>query len=360
MTATITIEALAIPDTLDRAEGGDEFRRAVEIRNTIVEHSIGLPVMAVDAHEMLVGMQDQAWFHKHRYVARRNGEIVGQATMEWDATVPTNVTWLGGGVLPDHRNRGVGTALFDHMEALAHTSGRSVIQRGAIHANLLGGERLGSPTGFGSVPTDDPGVRFLRKHGYTLEQVYRISVLDLPVGPEILAAHRDAAEVKAGSVYRVHTWTGPAPEQWLDDIALLSMRMATDAPSAGMEIDEEVWDAVRIRAQEARAAKAGRTHFMAVVEHLPTGQLVALNGVLVPDNHQRPVQQGPTLVLKEHRGHRLGMLVKVANIQQLAEHNPESSLIITDNAEENRPMLDVNEAVGFRAIGYEGAWKKTI
>jgi hypothetical protein len=54
------------------------------------------------------------------------------------------------------------------------------------------------------------------------------------------------------------------------------------------------------------------------------------------------------------------MLVKVANIQQLAEHSPESSLIITDNAEENRPMLDVNEAVGFRAIGYEGAWKKTV
>jgi hypothetical protein len=44
----------------------------------------------------------------------------------------------------------------------------------------------------------------------------------------------------------------------------------------------------------------------------------------------------------------------------LREVSPESSLIITDNAEENRPMLDVNEAVGFQAVGYEGVWKKTL
>ncbi len=359
MTATITIDALAIPDALDSPDAAD-FARVVQIRNAYLEQSLETDVMEVDAQEVLVGMHDQAWSHKRRYVARLDGEIVAEAAMEWEATIPTNVTWLGGGVLPGYRNQGVGTKLFDHMEALARASGRPVIQGGAIHANIATGEPLASPTGFGTVPADDPGVRFLRKRGYTLEQVYRISVLDLPVGPATLAVHREAAEAKAGTEYRVHTWIGPTPKRWLDDIALLSTRMATDAPSAGLEIDEDVWDAARIRAQEARAARAGRVHFTAAVEHLPTGQLVAFNGVLVPDNRQRPVQQGPTLALKEHRGHRLGMMVKVANIQQLAEHSPESSLIITDNAEENRPMLDVNEAVGFRAIGYEGAWKKTV
>lgn len=359
MAASITIEELSIPDSLD-SPGAADLARVVAIQNAIVEHSLGSSVMAVDVREMLAAWQDQDWYHKHRYVAQLDGEIVGQAIMEWDARAPTNVTWIGGGVLPGHRNWGVGRALAGHVEGLARDSGRSIIQLGAIHANITGDERLAPTTGFGTVPASDPGVRFLTRRGYTLEQVYRISVLDLPVALEILAAHREAAEAKAGREYRVHIWTGPTPDRWLDDIAVLNARMATDTPAGGLEIDEEVWDAARVRAQEERAATAGRMLFVAAVEHVPTGHLVAFNGVAVPDDHNRPVQQGPTLVLKEHRGHRLGMLVKVANIQQLAERSPESSLIITDNAEENRPMLAVNEAVGFRAIGYEGAWKKAL
>jgi hypothetical protein len=88
---------------------------------------------------------------------------------------------------------------------------------------------------------------------------------------------------------------------------------------------------------------------------------VAFNGVSVSETDRtRPAQQGVTLVLKEHRGHRLGMLVKVANIRQLMKESPTTPFILTDNAEENRPMLDVNEAVGFEAIAYEGAWQKVL
>jgi hypothetical protein len=143
-------------------------------------------------------------------------------------------------------------------------------------------------------------------------------------------------------------------------VAVIFTRMATDASAGNLEIDEEPWDAERVRKLDERRIAAGRTALGAAVEHILSGKLVAYNGLSVPDDRTRPVHQGVTLVLKEHRGHRLGMLTKIANIQQLQPFSPESSLILTDNAEENRFMLDVNEAVGFVPIAYEGAWKKVL
>jgi hypothetical protein len=68
--------------------------------------------------------------------------------------------------------------------------------------------------------------------------------------------------------------------------------------------------------------------------------------------------QYATLVRREFRGHRLGMLVKIANLAQLERVDPGHPSILTFNAEENRHMLDVNEALGFRAFGSAGCWRR--
>lgn len=67
-----------------------------------------------------------------------------------------------------------------------------------------------------------------------------------------------------------------------------------------------------------------------------------------------------TRLFDAYRGHRLGMLLKVANLLQLANESPTAALVVTTNAAENQHMLAINERLGFRPVGYTGAWKKTV
>jgi hypothetical protein len=54
------------------------------------------------------------------------------------------------------------------------------------------------------------------------------------------------------------------------------------------------------------------------------------------------------------------MLLKVANLAHLESASPGHPSVTTFNAEENRHMLSVNEAVGFEPFAYESAWRKDL
>jgi hypothetical protein len=51
-------------------------------------------------------------------------------------------------------------------------------------------------------------------------------------------------------------------------------------------------------------------------------------------------------VLAAHRGHRLGLLVKLAMLDFIAEQEPQVTVIDTWNATSNAPMIAVNDALG--------------
>jgi GNAT superfamily N-acetyltransferase/RimJ/RimL family protein N-acetyltransferase len=360
MSQPIPIEEVTIPAT---AAGADlaTFQQVTDLRNSIVAEFLGDATDANTVEEVLSGLVNQTYERNRLFVVRHEGAIVASAWLAWAVEPDTRVSWIEVNVHPDHRNQGIGSALLDHLEAISREKRLPIAQGGGKHHPNLPGPRLESPTGFGELPRKDPVVRFLLNRGYTLEQVYRISLLRLPVAPETLSSLLVEAQVHAGSDYRIQRWNGSTPLQWQDDVALVMNRMSTDAPAGNLEIEEEPWDADRVRQRDESRATAGRIGLVAAVEHIPTGRLVAYSGMSISrDDRSRPAHQGDTLVMKEHRGHRLGTIVKIVNIQQLAEISPETPCIITDNAEENLPMLSVNEAVGFEAVAYSGAWKKVL
>lgn len=354
------IEELRIPATLDALEAPD-FIQSVEVRNAVERDAYGTDEFAYTAAELLPSWLNQDHEPRRLLVARVGERVVARGVLETSPAAGPETAWVQIAVLREHRGRGIGASMLERIEGLAGEGGAVKLLGWCTHPDRDGAtERLHPPTGFGSVPAANPEVRFLQRHGWRLEQVERGSRLPLPADPTALAALLESAQRAAGDDYRVVTWAERTPEPWVDDMALLWTRMSTDAPSAGMEEPEEVYTAERVRVEEQVAIDGGRTMLVAAAEHVPTGRLVAFTVLSVPREADRSVTQEDTLVLREHRGHRLGMLVKLANIAHLERVSPGHPAITTFNAEENRHMLSVNEAVGFIPVAAEGAWRKDL
>ena len=353
-----TVEELVVPQSIDADDAAD-FVETIEVRNTIEALGYGTRELEMTAAETLPSWLDHEHSPRRLFGVRVDGRLVGRGFYEINVGDGDRVAWAAVEVLPDYRRRGIGTALADRIEEAARDDRRDRLLVYVVSPDAPG-ERLDAATGFGSVPRDNDEVRFLLARDFRLEQVERGSRLALPIDDGELRAAFAGASAASGKNYSVHYWTGATPERWLDDLAVLYTRMSTDAPSAGLEEPEDVWTAARVRAEDEREAASPRTSVTAAVEHVPTGRLVGFTVLSVPSDTTRSVGQYDTLVLREHRGHRLGMLLKVANLAALQQQHPGYPSVITFNAEENRHMLQVNEDLGFVAIGYEGAWRKRL
>lgn len=265
-------------------------------------------------------------------------------------------------VAPEHRGHGIGTALLDAALDLARSEGRSVVMTSTDHRTEPdeGPGALVPATGTGRLPVDDAGAGFAQHRGWHLEQVARRSVLDLPFdAARIDELHASAAEA-AGPDYRLVSWTDRCPDEWADELAVLETRMSTDTPMGELDLGEDVWDAARVRDHEAAQAERGVTERVVAVEHVPTRTLAGFTALISSEETPEVAHQADTLVRAEHRGHRLGMLVKIANLRRLAAERPGTRRVATWNAQENDYMLAINVALGFHPAGVSGEWQRRL
>ncbi|MGY2003478.1 GNAT family N-acetyltransferase [Blastococcus sp. SYSU DS1024] len=243
-------------------------------------------------------------------------------------------------VHPAARRRGLGTALLAEARAIAAAHGRTLLV----------------------TEVDEPGPRapgraFAERHGWSCDLVETRRELALPVDEERLAAlETDAAAAGAG--YEVVTWRDHTPDPLLADRALLERRMTTDAPHGDLPVGEAEWDGNRIREYEGTHLARGRTVLSAGA--VTGGRLVGFTDLQIPLAQPLLAHQGGTLVLREHRGHRLGARMKAAVLRELAAGFPEVRRIGTYNSEGNTPMVAVNEQLGFRPAGALSSWSARL
>jgi GNAT superfamily N-acetyltransferase len=351
----IRIRELEIPSSVG-ADGWDDFASAMGIHYGNEALTYGTDELAFTPAEALLGYLDQEHQPTRLFVAHDGSWMVGAARYEVEPGDDPTTAWLMVDVLPGARLAGVGSALSAKLQGVAATDG---VRKAIVYAvsGYGAGDRLPAATGFGSVPRENAEVGFLLGKGYRLEQVVRGSRLGLPV--DVTAQLADAIAA-AGPDFALHYWIDTTPEPWLDDMAALRQLMSTEEPTAGLEEPEDVWTVERLIEDEKRYGSSPRTRLVAAIEDTATGRLAGFTALSVPAELDRTVAQEDTLVRREYRGHRLGMLLKLANLAELQRRMPDHPAVITFNAEENRHMLDVNEAVGFTPIGYEGAWRRDL
>ncbi|PZU47324.1 MAG: N-acetyltransferase [Microbacterium sp.] len=358
--AGVEFRPLTIPTSLE-GDDADEFREFTRVRNAIYREIAGTDDDALTPDELLPNYQPDPEEIRHVWIVLADGRIIGRVGVDIPLEEGSRGAFWLIELLDEFHGRGIGTAGYALVEQAAREHGRTVLQSWAQHPDAPG-PRLTPPTGFGSIP-EDHIARFYQRNGYTLEQIERESVLDLSASADTVARLLQDAEA-ASADYRVVQWIvqdAPTPDEFVEGYAWMKSRMSTDTPVGALDFDEEKWDAERVRRHDQRVIDGGRTMLVTAARHIASGELVAFNELVIGSDRTVASHQEDTLVLREHRGHRLGLLVKCAGLTSWRRDiAPDSPRVITYNAEENRPMLDINEAIGFTPKAYNGAWKKVL
>jgi len=120
-----------------------------------------------------------------------------------------------------------------------------------------------------------------------------------------------------------------------------------DAPHGDEHHDDWDWDAARVRELEQRRGRWQVRAYTTAAVHTDSGDVAGFTDLLIVDRPSTAAQED-TGVLAQHRGHRLGLAIKAANLLVLREQEPRITRVMTWNAEENRHMRAVNEQLGFR------------
>jgi len=245
---------------------------------------------------------------------------------------------------PARRRRGLGSALWAYVQGVARAAGRS---------------RVFVPVEVPLIAEDPAPESFCAALGFELAFASSKRRISVPAPEALLAQLERAAAPHAAADYDIVRWTDACPQRWLDARIALARAMSTDTPHAEI-VEPSAVDERRHRDFEAMTDQMQRTTYVAGAVHRTSGDLVAFSDIAVSRIDPVLGYQWDTIVLGAHRGHRLGILVKIANLCAVAEASAGTRWLETWNADDNGPMIAVNEALGFERVARGGIWQRGL
>jgi GNAT superfamily N-acetyltransferase len=279
-------------------------------------------------------------------VAVDDGAPVGWARVSIFERENLDKCWFQLEVDPQHRRQGVGAALVEWTEQQAKDAGRDLLLT-----------QVFVPVGARASHADR---EFALRRGYTVSSVEIVRSLPLPVATDLLTRYRDDAAEAMGDAYELSVHVDGVPEHLRQGVCDASNRLMLDAPTGDVEFEPESMTVEDYQTLLDHLRDKGSTFLTAVAVHRDTGVVAAYTDLSIPSGDPNVVFQWGTLVLPEHRGHRLGMAVKVANLDQLATFAPERRSVQTMNDEQNPWMVRINQDLGFEIIEDVLTMKKAL
>jgi GNAT superfamily N-acetyltransferase len=272
-------------------------------------------------------------------LARVEGRAVAVADVELGEWDNRDLAWIDLVVDPAHRRRGYGSQLLSHALDLTRSLGR---------------------TKFGAAGWETSATeQFASRHGLARvsQEIYRAQIpQQLP--PDLV--DEAYAEAAAHAVdYELVRVEGHVADEMLPMMAELTATI-NDAPIDDLDIEDEVFTAERIRDYERATIEGGHRLYRVLARHRLTGEQAGLTIVAVDVERPELAYQHDTSVVRAHRGHRLGLLLKADMMRWLAEAEPQLTWIETWNAESNQHMIGINDRLGFRALRRELAFQSRL
>ncbi len=264
-----------------------------------------------------------------------DGEVCGWYLLSLPERENRQLADLNLVVAPPHRRAGLGTALLGHAAHRARQADRTLLT--------------------GHTEESSAGTAFAQALGARQRLTGTFAVLRLgAIPPGHLAALRETAAAAAAG-YSLVSWEGVTAEHRLEQVAEL-LGIEGDAPRADGE-EPQGWDAARVRAADQRLADQGWRFYSLAARPAHGGALVAITQLGVDPLDPGWGSQSLTAVARPHRGHRLGLLVKVAMLELLAAHEPYLSQIVTLTAKGNEHMDAINTELGFEVLERQLSWE---
>lgn len=288
------------------------------------------------------------------FAAERDGELVGQSLLMGRLTDNTHAATVLIWVAPEHARRGVGSALARHAEDHLTSLGRHTVQTEAW------------------IDRDEPsrqGYRnFVERLGYTFNGRQIERRLSLPASEARLEELAREAAAHHGD-YAIQVLDGPIPPDLASAYCDLYNHLYVEMPSTDPDVQATRRTPQTLAEQDA-SIQASEQSRLTVYAAAPDGSWAAMTVLIVPsvghgvDTITAPdaamARQWATLVHPAHRGHRLGLAVKVRQLQEVGQRHPHLRTIGTSNAETNAHMVAINERLGFAIHSVEGEFSKRL